>query len=98
MTSVPLSIAMLVMLRYAALSELTKLLEEYRIAWTIFEPDEPRVVVMDGLPGWTRLFADDKAVVHVRAALSMPSSDPPSRHAHRSMNERRPPPSAAVQQ
>ena len=57
------------MLRYAALSELTALLEQYRIAWTIFEPDEPRIVIMDKLPGWTRLYADDTAVVHVRAPL-----------------------------
>jgi hypothetical protein len=58
------------MLRYSALSELTALLEQYRIAWTIFEPDEPRVVIMDRLPGWTRLYADGTAVVHVRSALS----------------------------
>jgi hypothetical protein len=58
------------MLRYAALSELTALLEQYRIAWTIFEPDDPRTVIMDRLPGWTRLHADDIAVVHVRTTLS----------------------------
>ena len=58
------------MLRYAALSELTALLEQYRIAWTIFEPDDPRTVIMDRLPDWTRLHADDIAVVHVRTTLS----------------------------
>jgi hypothetical protein len=58
------------MLRYAALSELIGLLEQYRIAWTIFEPDDQRIIILDAVPGWTRFYADDKAVVHVRVASS----------------------------
>jgi hypothetical protein len=58
------------MLRYAALSELASLLEQYRIAWTIFEPDDARIVLLDKLPGWTRQYADDTAVVHVRTPSS----------------------------
>ncbi len=56
------------MTRYGALDQLPGLLEQYAIAWTIFEPGNPRAVVMDHLSGWSRLFADDGAVVHVRQA------------------------------
>jgi hypothetical protein len=49
-----------------ALDQLTALLEQYRVAWTIFEPANPRTAVMDNLAGWSRLYADDKAVVHIR--------------------------------
>jgi len=52
--------------RYRALDQLTALLDQYRIAWTIFEPANSRTTVMDNLPGWSRLYADDVAVVHVR--------------------------------
>jgi hypothetical protein len=38
------------------------------IAWTILAPSNPAVVVMDTLPGWKRLYADEWGVVHVRAA------------------------------
>jgi hypothetical protein len=55
------------MARYTALDQLTALLEQYRVAWTIFEPANPRTAVMDNLPGWSRLYADDKAVVHIRS-------------------------------
>jgi len=52
--------------RYSALDQLTELLKQYHIAWTIFEPSNPRTVVMDNLSGWSRLYADDTAVVHLR--------------------------------
>jgi MFS family permease len=52
--------------RYMALDQLTALLAQYRVAWTIFEPANPRTTVMDNLPGWSRLYADDAAVVHIR--------------------------------
>jgi hypothetical protein len=51
--------------RFSALDQLTSLLKQYRIAWTIFEPSNPRTVVMDNLAGWSRLYADDTAVVHI---------------------------------
>jgi hypothetical protein len=54
------------MRRYLAVDQLTGLLAKYRIAWTIFYPDNPRTTVMDNLPGWVRLYADDTAVVHIR--------------------------------
>src|SRR5574341_256236 len=53
--------------KYLALGELVALLERYRIAWTIFEPTNPRTAVMDALPGWKRVHADAVAVVHVRS-------------------------------
>jgi hypothetical protein len=56
------------MLRYSALNEFKTLLEQHHIAWTIFEPDDPRVIILDELAGWTRLYADNMAVVHVRTA------------------------------
>jgi hypothetical protein len=57
--------------RYAAAvtlvnGDLPKLLDQYRVTWTLFPPDRPAVVLLDHLPGWRRLFSDDVAVVHVR--------------------------------
>jgi hypothetical protein len=46
--------------------ELPQLLDRYGIAWTLIEPQRPAVVLLDHLPGWRRLYADDIAVVHVR--------------------------------
>src|SRR5712691_7746984 len=37
-----------------------------RIAWTLLEPSRPAVWLLDRLPGWRRLYADEVAVVHVR--------------------------------
>ena len=53
-----------------------KRLSRYRIAWTIFAPDDPIVAVLDRAPGWRRLYADGVAVVHVRdrALRSAPGS------------------------
>jgi hypothetical protein len=56
------------MLRYMALNRLDALLKDYHIAWTIFEPNSPHAILMDHLAGWSRLFADDIAVVHVRGS------------------------------
>ncbi len=46
--------------------ELPALLAEYGIAWTLLTAQSPAVVLLDHLPGWRRLYADDVAVVHVR--------------------------------
>ena len=54
------------MQRYQSLDEQVPILEQYRIAWTIFEPSSSQALVMDLSPGWKRAFADDIAVVHVR--------------------------------
>jgi hypothetical protein len=42
-------------------------LRDYRIRWTLLAAADPAVSVLDGLPGWCRLHADDVAVVHVRS-------------------------------
>jgi hypothetical protein len=47
---------------------LPRLLSEYDITWTLLPPDRPAVVLLDHLPGWRRLYADEIAVVHVRDA------------------------------
>jgi hypothetical protein len=46
--------------------ELPKLLEEYGIAWTLIAPERPAALLLDHLPGWRGLYADDVAVVHLR--------------------------------
>jgi len=52
--------------------ELPRLLAEYRIAWTLLGAKSPAVVLLDHLPGWKRLYADDIAVVHVAADAAPP--------------------------
>jgi len=42
------------------------LLDHYAIAWTLFEPSSQAVTLLDHLPGWKRLYADDYAVIHYR--------------------------------
>ncbi len=49
-----------------ASDELPRLLAEYHIAWTLLGAKTPAVVLLDHLPGWRRLYADEVAVVHVR--------------------------------
>ena len=46
--------------------QLPVLLNEYEITWTLLHPKTPGVMLLDHLPGWRRLYADDVAVVHVR--------------------------------
>jgi hypothetical protein len=45
---------------------LTALLARYRIAWTLLLPQAGAVGVLDRLPGWQRIYADDQAVIHRR--------------------------------
>jgi hypothetical protein len=46
--------------------DLPRLLEDYRIGWTLLEPHTPALALLDRLPGWRRIHADGVAVVHVR--------------------------------
>ncbi|HYM02222.1 MAG TPA: hypothetical protein VET85_04690 [Stellaceae bacterium] len=41
-------------------------LEKYHITWTMLEPKTGAVGVLDHLPGWHRVYADDYAVIHAR--------------------------------
>jgi hypothetical protein len=52
--------------------ELPKLLDQYGIAWTLIAPERPAALLLDHLPGWRRLYADDVAVVHVRTDPAPP--------------------------
>lgn len=45
---------------------LPSILEKYAITWTILSPERPAIALLDRLPGWHRLYADDVAVVHVK--------------------------------
>jgi hypothetical protein len=43
------------------------LLKKYDVSWTILDATNPGVQILDGLPGWKRLYTDKFAVVHVRS-------------------------------
>jgi hypothetical protein len=44
----------------------SSLLQQYAINWTLLDPSDGRVALLDHLPGWRRVFNDNIAVVHVR--------------------------------
>jgi hypothetical protein len=50
------------------LPDFLRLLDEYRIGVTLLAPTTPAVALLDRLPGWQRVYADDVAVVHRRRA------------------------------
>jgi hypothetical protein len=52
--------------------ELPKLLDQNGISWTLIAPERPAALLLDHLPGWRRLYADDVAVVHVRTDPAPP--------------------------
>jgi hypothetical protein len=45
---------------------LGEILERYHIAWTLLAPGLGAVGVIDRMPGWERVYADDRAVIHRR--------------------------------
>lgn len=48
------------------LPDFLALLDQYKIGATLFAPERPAVALLDRLPQWERLYADDIAVVHIR--------------------------------
>jgi hypothetical protein len=52
--------------RYLALDQFPALLDEYRISWTIFEPNNSRNILLNQIPGWHLAYADAVAQIHVR--------------------------------
>lgn len=48
---------------------LPKLLQKYRIEWTLMPPESAAVALLDHLPEWRRLYADKVAVVHVKKTV-----------------------------
>ncbi len=49
---------------------LQAMLDRYGIQWTLLTTDLPAVVILDRMPGWRRLYADDTGVVHVRTTAT----------------------------
>jgi hypothetical protein len=45
---------------------LADLLDRYHVAWTLLQTGSPIVAAVDRLPGWRRVYADDRAVIAVR--------------------------------
>jgi hypothetical protein len=50
--------------------DLLRMLDEHRIEATLLVPDSPAARLLDLTPGWKKLYADDIAVIHVRAAAT----------------------------
>lgn len=53
-------------LQLADTESLPRLLDKYRIGWTLLQPGTPALAMLDHLPGWRRIYADAVGVVHVR--------------------------------
>jgi len=49
-----------------SIPDFLRLLDEYRFGATLLAPSTPAVALLDRLPDWQRIYADDLAVVHVR--------------------------------
>jgi hypothetical protein len=47
-----------------------KLLDQYQFGATLLAPSTPAVALLDRLPEWHRVYADDIAVVHMRRGAS----------------------------
>jgi hypothetical protein len=48
------------------LPDFVAMLDEYKFGATLLTPSTPAVALLDRLPEWKRVYADDVAVVHVR--------------------------------
>lgn len=48
-------------------------LDRYAVQWTILRASAPAVAVLDGMPGWRRLYSDGFAVVHIRIGANLVS-------------------------
>jgi hypothetical protein len=63
-----------------SLDQVAALLDEFHVDATLLVPDRPAAQLLDHLAGWTRLYADDTAVAHVRTRPAKtdaaPSPDP----------------------
>jgi hypothetical protein len=52
--------------RLAKPGALESLLDRYAIGWTMLQTGTPAALLLDRLPGWERIHADETAVVHRR--------------------------------
>jgi hypothetical protein len=48
---------------------LNQALSRDHIGWTLFAPEQGASTAMDALPGWRRIYADSRVVVHARTGL-----------------------------
>lgn len=55
-----------------SVTQLQELLQKYDIAATMLAPDAPAVAILDYLPGWEKIYADDIAVAHVKTSGKEP--------------------------
>ena len=46
--------------------EMAEALEEYDIRWTMLPPKDPRLALLDKMPGWKRVFTGETAIIHQR--------------------------------
>ena len=53
-------------------SGLAEAFRQYDIRWTLLPPDDQRIPVLDKMPGWKRVYADENAVIHQRQAKPAP--------------------------
>jgi hypothetical protein len=53
-------------IRDFAVDQLPTLLDAYRIAWTLFDPSDPRNLLLDRMPAWQKVYADTRAVIYIR--------------------------------
>jgi hypothetical protein len=60
---------------------LPRLLDEFQIDATLLVPMSAAAQLLDHVPGWTRIYADETAVIHVRADRS-PTNAPISETSH----------------
>lgn len=60
-----------------SVDELLRLLDTFQIDATLLAPSSPAAQILDHIAGWRRLYADDIAVIHVRADRT-PMNNPPA--------------------
>lgn len=53
--------------------DLRKMLDQYKITWTLLNPESSAVAMLDHLPQWRRLYTDKTAVVHVHVGPEVAS-------------------------
>jgi hypothetical protein len=58
--------------------QLPGMLDAYNIDATLLVPGKPSTQLLDRLPGWTRLYADDVAVIHVRTSPATTGASSPA--------------------
>lgn len=59
----------------AGTDELTEVLEEYDIGWSLTDANDSLAKKLDSLPGWERIHADETAVVHARVGEPLAPPD-----------------------